>query len=230
MSEANLPVVLVSGASGHVGRAVVLELQRRARLALFGRRSGSVPGLEDASGHREFAVDLADAQRVRSAVAEVQQTLGPISAVVHTVGGYLGGSALSESSADEARRMMDLNYFSALTLIQAAVPAMLAAKQPGTLVLFGSAAALKASQGVAAYAASKAALLRYAEALADEVQPHVRVRVILPTTIDTPVNRKAMPEGRFADWVTPEQIASTVGFLIDEASSGIRFATIPMGR
>ena len=57
-----------------------------------------------------------------------------------------------------------------------------------------------------------------------------RVRVILPTTIDTEINRKAMPNASFGNWVTTAQIARAVAFLIDDASDGIRYATVPMGR
>ncbi len=231
MSQPQQPVVLISGATGHVGRAVALELQHGATLALFERRLESASGLEDSTRHLRFpGIDLNDAQRVQAAVADVRQSLGPIRALVHTVGGYAGGVQVEDpASPDVARQMMELNYFAAINLVRAVLPSMLEAKA-GTVVLFGSAAALKGSHGHSAYAASKAALLRFAEALAEEAAPHVRVRIILPTVIDTPINRKAMPSARFDDWVTPEQIAKTVSFLIHDASSGIRYAALPMGR
>jgi len=126
--------------------------------------------------------------------------------------------------------MLELNYVPAVTMVRAVLPHMLQAGA-GTIVLFGSADALRGRAGSSAYAASKGALLRFAESLADEVGTSgVRVRVILPTTIDTEINRAAMPNARFSDWVTPTQIARTVSFLIDDASDGIRYATVPMGR
>ncbi len=230
MNQAKRPVVLISGASGHVGRAVAVELSQRATLGLLERSLERPSSVAEGGPHQRFAVDLNDAQKVQASIAEARARLGAIDALVHTVGGYAGGVRTQDAAAlDVARQMMELNYFSAMNLVQAVLPSMLEA-QRGTLVLFGSAAALQASAGHAAYSASKAALLRFAEAVAEEAAPHVRVRVILPTVIDTPVNRKAMPNARFADWVTPEQIAKAVAFLIDDASDGIRYATVPMGR
>jgi NAD(P)-dependent dehydrogenase (short-subunit alcohol dehydrogenase family) len=126
--------------------------------------------------------------------------------------------------------MMSVNFYSALHLVKAVLPDLLSAEH-GRIILFASADALRGRAGASAYAASKAALLRYAEALAEEVTPKgVGVRVIVPTTIDTPANRAAMPNGRFADWVSLDQVASTVEFLLAPESAGLRFALVPLGR
>jgi NAD(P)-dependent dehydrogenase (short-subunit alcohol dehydrogenase family) len=150
--------------------------------------------------------------------------------VVHTVGGYADGADVKDQPLDTVRRMFELNVVAAVNVVKAALPDVLSSEH-GRIVLFASADALKGRAGASAYAAAKAALLRFAESLAEEVTPHgVCVRVILPTTIDMPRNRAAMPNANFASWVTLDEVASSVEFLIDPASSGMRFALVPLGR
>jgi NADP-dependent 3-hydroxy acid dehydrogenase YdfG len=230
-SERERPVVLLTGASGNVGQAIAHKLAADCRLVLFDRRACSTSGLSDAALHRTYGgIDLADEAQVRVGVEEVRAGLGNVAALVHTVGGYAGGIAVQNESTNTARRMLELNYLTAITMVQAVLPHFLAAGG-GTIVLFGSADALKGRAGNAMYGAAKAALVRFAEAFADEVADRgIRVRVILPTTIDTPINRQSMPHANFAKWVTPAQIADCVGFLISDAAAGIAYATVPMGR
>lgn len=232
MSDLSKPVVVITGASGNVGQAIARELAPKAKLALLDRREPTLGGLTGAGalGPKSYGgVDLGDEVRVRATVSEVASQLGTIRALVHTVGGWAGGTHAKDQELDLVRRMMELNFVAAVTMVRAVLPQMLEAKA-GTIVLFGSADALRGRAGSSAYAASKGALLRFSESLADEVGADgIRVRVILPTTIDTEINRKAMPNANFGDWVTPSQIARTVSFLIDDASDGIRYATVPMG-
>jgi NAD(P)-dependent dehydrogenase (short-subunit alcohol dehydrogenase family) len=230
VSSVQKPVVVVTGASGHVGQAIARELAPRARLALFDRSAPELAGLADAKEHLGYALDLRDAPAVQAAVDQIPSRLGAIGALVHTVGGWAGGVDVQAQDDELVRRMLEINFLPAVTMVRAVLPQLLAARL-GTIVLFGSADALKGRAGSSAYAASKGALLRFSESLAEEVGPSgIRVRVILPTTIDTELNRKAMPDARFSDWVTTQQIARTVAFLIDDASDGIRYATVPMGR
>jgi NAD(P)-dependent dehydrogenase (short-subunit alcohol dehydrogenase family) len=175
-------------------------------------------------------VDVNDEQSVLAGVEKARGLLGPVRALVHTVGAWTGGTDVAAQSLDGVRNMLAVNFLSAVHLVKAVLPDVLAS-QHGRIVLFASADALRGRAGSAAYAASKAALLRYAEALAEEVAPHgVGVRVILPTTIDTPSNRSAMPNAHFADWVSLEEVANVVEFALSPASSGLRFALLPLGR
>ena len=229
MSAVEEQAVVITGANGHVGAAVVRRLSGRGPLALIGHAP------EKSSGDSEdriayFAADLGDEPSVQAVAGEIRRKFGVIRGLVHTVGGYAGGMPAQEQSLDSVRKMFELNFITSVNVVKALLPDILRAEH-GRIVLFASAAALRGQAGGSAYAASKAALLRYAESLAEEVAPRgVGVRVIAPTTIDTPVNRKAMPDGRFEDWVTLPELADTVAFLLDPASSGVRFATVPMGR
>jgi NAD(P)-dependent dehydrogenase (short-subunit alcohol dehydrogenase family) len=231
MSERKKPVVLITGASGNVGQVLARELSSKAKLALVDRGDCSLEGLANPDDHLSYGgVDLADEARVQATVRDVVAQRGTVQALIHTVGGWAGGAQVREQGLDLVRRMLELNYVTAVTMVRAVLPHMLNAGH-GTIVLFGSADALKGRAGSSAYAAAKGALLRFSESLAEEVgDSGIRIRVILPTTIDTEINRASMPKARFSDWVTPQQIARTVSFLIDDSSDGIRYATVPMGR
>jgi NAD(P)-dependent dehydrogenase (short-subunit alcohol dehydrogenase family) len=100
----------------------------------------------------------------------------------------------------------------------------------GSLVAIGAAAALRAPEGLAAYASSKGAVLRLTESLADELKRDgVRVNAVLPGTIDTPQNRAAMPDADPALWVKPTEVAEAILFLLSDAASGVTGALLPVG-
>jgi NAD(P)-dependent dehydrogenase (short-subunit alcohol dehydrogenase family) len=234
--------VVITGATGNVGGALVQRLLGKVPLALPGqdmsRLAERVPVLlargaalfDDARVALLSNVDVNDEASVAAGMARARNELGPIRALVHTVGAWAGGTEAGAQSLDDVKRMLDVNFLSAVHLVKAVLPDLLAAEH-GRIILFSSADALHGRAGASAYAASKAALLRYAEALAEEITPKgVGVRVIIPTTIDTPANRAAMPKGRFDDWVKLEEVASTVEFLLSPESAGMRFALVPLGR
>jgi NAD(P)-dependent dehydrogenase (short-subunit alcohol dehydrogenase family) len=221
--------VAITGASGAVGRAVAHALSQYETLALLDRAEPHHELPPSARFASYAGVDLTDEVAVDAAFARVRSELGPMRALVHTAGGFAAGQ-VGEQGAAALRQLFETNLITAANAVRAALPDLLAAEE-GRIVLFGSAQSLRGRAGASAYAAAKGGLLRYAEALAEEVTGRgVSVVVLLPTTIDTPVNRAAMPDARVADWVTPDQIASTVAFLLGPAAAGIRFAAIPMGR
>lgn len=220
--------VVITGASGQVGSAIAQHLVGRAPLALIGH--GATEKASAGAEVAHFAADLGDESATERLAGDIRARFGRVRALVHTVGGWTGGVPVEKQPLATVRKMLDVNFISAVHVTKALLPDILAAGQ-GRIVFFASADALRARAGNAAYAASKAALLRFAEALSEEVaSAGVCVRVLAPTTIDTKLNREAMPSARFADWVTLPEIVETVAFLLDPASSGVRFATIPMGR
>jgi NAD(P)-dependent dehydrogenase (short-subunit alcohol dehydrogenase family) len=223
--------VVVTGASGSVGTAVARALSPYETLALLDRRAEARHELPAAARFSSYAgVDLTDEVVVEATFERVRSELGRVRALVHTTGGYAGGTQVADQSSATLRQMLELNLITAANAVRAVLPDLLAAEE-GRIVLFGSAHALQGRAGASAYAAAKGGLLRFGEALAEEVNGRgVSVAVLLPTIIDTPENRAAMPDARFADWVTPEQIAAMVAFLIGPGGAGVRFAAIPLGR
>ena len=124
--------------------------------------------------------------------------------------------------------MMALNLRSGYVLSRAAIPGMLKQKQ-GSIVNIASKAAVDHGAGASAYAASKAAAVALMDSLAAEVKGSgVRVNSVLPSIIDTEVNRKAMPSADFAAWPKPEEVARVILFLCSDDAKVIHGAAIPV--
>ncbi len=226
--------VIVTGAAGNVGSAVArLLAERGARVAavdaLKEPLERAVAGLPGASRHLALSGhDLLDPAACASIVTRVTQALGGIDGAVNTVGGF-AMAPLGDSTPDLWNSLFDVNLKSALNLYRAVVPTMVAAGG-GSLVAIGAAAALRAPGQMAAYAASKSAVLRLTEALADELRTSgVRVNAVLPGTIDTPQNRAAMPDADPALWVKPTEVAEAILFLLSDSASGVTGALLPVG-
>jgi NAD(P)-dependent dehydrogenase (short-subunit alcohol dehydrogenase family) len=210
-------VVLITGATGGLGPAVAHAIAARgARLALVGRDEGSVCELaRQFAEARGFGADVTDEAGVADLMLRVRERVGEPDALVHLVGGYAGGKAahLTEVSTWEA--MLSLNLRSAFLVSRAVLPGMLE-RGRGKIVTIGSRAAYESGARMAAYAVSKAALIKLTEALAAEVgERGIQVNAIAPSVIDTPANRRSMPKADPATWVKPEEVARAVVFLLE---------------
>ena len=98
----------------------------------------------------------------------------------------------------------------------------------GRIVNVGAMGALQAGSGMGAYAASKAGVHRLTEALAAEWKGRITVNAVLPSTIDTPANRASMPRADFTKWVTPQELAEVILFLVSDAASAVTGALLPV--
>jgi 3-oxoacyl-[acyl-carrier protein] reductase len=125
------------------------------------------------------------------------------------------------------QRMYELNVLTALNASRSAIPHLVASGS-GRIVNVGAIGALQAGSGMGAYAASKAGVHRLTEALAAEWKGKITVNAVLPSIIDTPVNRSSMPNAEFAKWVTPEELANVILFLASDAASAITGALLPV--
>jgi len=230
----NGKVIIVAGAAGNVGSAVArLLASRGARVAVIDALapplSAVVGSLEQPDRHLAIPdVDLTDPAAAAAMVAHTVATLGALHGVATTVGGFaMGNLANTNLAAWDA--MFSLNVKTTWNIYRAAVPALRAAGG-GSLVGIGSAAGLRGTSQVAPYAATKSAVMRLTESLADELRPdHIRVNAVLPTTIDTPQNRAAMPDADRSRWVTPAEVGEAMLFLLSDAASGISGALLPVG-
>ncbi len=227
-------VIIVAGAAGNVGAAVArLLASRGARVAavdaLASPLAAMVGNLDNPDRHLAIPdVDLKDPASAAAMVGRVVATLGGLHGVATTVGGFaMGDLASTDLAAWDA--MFTLNVKTTWNMYRAAVPALRAAGG-GSLVGIGSAAGLRGSSQMAPYAATKSAVMRLTESLADELRPdRIRVNAVLPTTIDTPQNRAAMPDADRSRWVTPAEVAEAMLFLLSHAASGISGALLPVG-
>jgi NAD(P)-dependent dehydrogenase (short-subunit alcohol dehydrogenase family) len=138
------------------------------------------------------------------------------------------GHTVHETPESEWNFLFDLNARSVLHAVHAVVPHMIAAES-GKIVNVGAHAALKGMARMGAYCASKDVVIRITEAMAAELgDSNINVNCVLPSIIDTPENRAAMPDADFTHWVTPEALANVIAFLASDEAGAIQGAAIPV--
>ena len=226
-------VVIVTGAFGALGRVVAATLAARgARLGLVDAAQ-AVP--DPIAG--EFAahllmpgIDLASLDATQAMVAQVVARFGALDAVVNIAGGFRW-ETVAEGDVATWDALFTMNLKTALHVCKASLPHLLD-RLGSRIVNIGTGAAAKAAAGMGAYAASKAGVLRLTEALAEETRDRgLTVNAVLPSIIDTPANRRDMPQADFSRWVAPEALADVIAFLLSDAARAITGAGIPvMGR
>ena len=223
--------VMVTGATGNLGRAVADAFAAGgARLALIARDPAKLDALYGPADETRLHLraDLADGAALTQAAADAVARFGAIDALAHVAGGFAMGDPVHETADDVWERMMDMNARATLNIARAVVPHMLAAGR-GAIVTVGAVPALKAPARMGAYAASKAAVIRLTEAMSDELRAKgVNVNCVLPSIIDTPENRAAMPDADPAKWVAPADLAAVIRFLASDAARAVHGAAIPV--
>ena len=221
----NGKVVVVTGASGALGKVVTeLALARGARVAGVDHAPSQVAAT--ANRIELGDVDLSNAAQANKAIDAVASHFGRLDALINIAGGF-AFEAVAEGDPKTWQHMYALNVLTALNASRSAIP-HLAVAGSARIVNIGAIGALQAGAGMGAYAASKAGVHRLTEALAAEWKGKITVNAVLPSTIDTPANRASMPKADFAKWVTPEELANVILFLISDAASAVTGALIPV--
>lgn len=230
----NDSVVLITGGAGNVGREVTRAFLREgARVAVPVYKtdaSNALDPLREEFGPRlfSFALDLTTERGAQEAVREVVEWGGRLAALVHLVGGYTGGRPLTDTAVEAWDRMMDLNLKSAWLTARFAIPVMLR-QGGGSIVFVSSRGAFENRAGNVAYAVSKAALLTLAETVVEEFGDRgIRANVIVPSTVDTPANRRTMPDADRSRWTDPERIGSTILDLVAGRANAANGAAVPV--
>jgi len=232
---------LITGGTGGLGAAVIdafLADGWRVVAPVRGEDGVERPGLEpvgaavveaDQPGLEHVRADLLDAEQVAAAVdVAAAVEAAPLRAVVNLVGGFFDGPRVHELSLEDLERQLALNLRPTFLVTRAALPPLLAAGG-GAIVCVGSRAALRPYRGAAAYATAKAAVIAFARAVAADYRDDgVRCNTVLPSVIDTPANRTAMPDADVQKWVEPEEIARVILFLCSEESASTSGAEIPV--
>ena len=223
--------VLITGAAGHLGGAVARAFAARgARLALADLREDALHGSfgEPDARRLHIAADLLQPAEADAAAARAVERFGRIDVLCNLAGGFRMGEAVHETSARTWDVLMDLNARTVLHMAHAVVPGMLAAGG-GRIVNVGAFAAQKGAAQMGAYVAAKSAVIRLTESMAAELRERgVNVNCVLPTVIDTPENRAAMPDADPARWVAPADLAEAIVFLASKAARAIHGAALPV--
>jgi NAD(P)-dependent dehydrogenase (short-subunit alcohol dehydrogenase family) len=220
-------VVLITGADGGLGTFVTNSfLDAGARVV------GLSPMIANSDFRSENFLalpgEIADGGRARNLVAEAIAKRGRIDVLVNLVGGFTGGQSVAETDDDALNRMLDINFRSAFYMIRAVLPSM-REQGAGCILAIGSKAAVEPAPKAGAYAASKAALVSLIRTVARENSDRgITANVVLPGTMDTPANRKAMPRADFSKWIQPSQVAKMLVHLATAEASQVNGAVIPI--
>ena len=222
--------IIVTGAAGNLGSVVARDLALRGAQVICADRTVRLfdtveDDIDPDRVHWIADRDLTDKGAMDAVVAETLARFGKVTGLVNTVGGFAIGRVTVEA-LDQWDMMMRLNAKVALVTSAAVLPAMVAAGH-GRIVHIAAQPGIKAVAGQAAYAASKAAVIRLVEAIAAE---HRRDRItancILPGTIDTPANRASMPDAKPDVWIPPAAIAELIAFLVSPGGGVVTGAAI----
>jgi NAD(P)-dependent dehydrogenase (short-subunit alcohol dehydrogenase family) len=218
--------VMLTGAAGNLGRAVAGAFAATgANLVLLDLKRGD---LQDGERQLFITADLLDAQSVAAAVAKAVQRFKRIDVLCNIAGGFRMGPPVHETSDKDWDFLFDVNARTVLNMSRAVVPVMLEGRG-GKIVNVGAFAAQKGAAQMGAYVASKSAVIRLTEAMAAELRErNINVNCVLPTIIDTPENRAAMPKADAKRWVAPQALADVILFLASDAARAVHGAALPV--
>jgi NAD(P)-dependent dehydrogenase (short-subunit alcohol dehydrogenase family) len=221
---------IVTGGTGGLGAAVVNRLlDADWRVIVPWLAESGLRRLEQRPGLELVRADLFDPD----AVAEVAKTAAggngpPLRGLANLVGGFAVGGRVHETPIEEFENQLHLNLRPTYLMTQATLPAMIE-HGGGSIVCVGTRAAVQPFQGAAGYIASKAGVIAFAQTIAVEYRDDgIRCNAILPSVIDTPTNRAAMPSADRDRWVTPDAIAGVISHLLSNDSEPVSGAAIPV--
>ncbi|UCE86253.1 MAG: SDR family NAD(P)-dependent oxidoreductase [Deltaproteobacteria bacterium] len=224
--------VIATGGTGALGRAVVrafLEAGDRVVVPWIveAERAALMAAEPAAAGSGQLVWVEADVAEEDGA-DRVATAAGATDVLINGVGGFAGGSPVHDTPLEVWDRMYRMNVRSAVAMSRAALPGMIARRR-GVIVNVASRAAFDRPASLAAYSAAKSAVVALTETLQREVEAYgIRVGAVVPTTIDTPANRAAMPDADPSAWTPPAQIAAAIRWLAGDEAACVRGALLPV--
>ncbi|MBN3580855.1 SDR family NAD(P)-dependent oxidoreductase [Algoriphagus aestuarii] len=209
--------IIITGATGNLGTAVVEKFKREGYHIIVLTRPDKDEYMEEADD--SYEVDVTDEEQVTAFVKEFQLQYGELDALALLVGGFSMGG-FEKTSMEDVQKMFQLNFFSAFHLVRGFLPIM-KKQQKGTFLFVGAKPALELEAGkdMLAYALSKRLIITLTEILGEEIKDSsIRSHVFVPSIIDTPANREAMPDADFSKWVRPQEIAEAMHYAVNTSA------------
>jgi len=215
----------VAGAGGALGHATTVTLAAGGlTVVAVDRTEHALRDLPDSV--RPEVADAADPAAAKSLVDRIAGEVGPPDVLVNTIGAFRPGDALT-ATPETLQLMIDVNLGPALWLSQAVAPHM-RQQGSGAIVHVAARPGIEPAGGMAAYSASKAALVHLTRILDVELRPHgIRVNAVAPQLLDTPTNRATFPDEAMTHAVAPETIAGLIAFLVSDAAAPVSGAILP---
>lgn len=224
-------VVMITGAAGNLGQAVARAFVRSgAQVILVDRTAERLETTfrELDANRMLLAMDLLDGTQVDQAVREVLRQTGRIDVLCNLAGGFSMGQRVHDMRDADLDALFGINVRSMLNAVRAVVPSMLDAKA-GRIVNVGALSALRGNALMGGYCVSKDAVIRLTESMAAELKEQgINVNCVLPSMIDTPDNRAAMPDADATRWVDADALADVVVFLASDGARAMHGAAVPV--
>ncbi|HET7108162.1 MAG TPA: SDR family NAD(P)-dependent oxidoreductase [Candidatus Acidoferrum sp.] len=220
-------VVFITGANGGLGTSVTHAFLRQgARVVGASRRIKAAdfphPNFE------AMALDFSKLEEIKRGVAKIADRYGRLDVLVHVLGGFAGGPSVAETSDEMWEEMQNINLTTAFQVFRETIP-HLRKSGSGRLIAIGSLTAAQPRANLGAYVTFKAALAVLVQTVAlENADAGLTANVILPGTMDTPTNRKSMPDADFSKWAKTEDVADLVLSLANEQAGRLSGLAIPI--
>ncbi len=220
-------IVFITGAKGGLGSFVTRRFLAAGATVVGTSRSISKEDFPQPN-FIPLAVDFTQAAAVHDAIESVIGRFGKLDVLVHVLGGFAGGQTVAQTDDATWEQMRDLNLTSAFYVLRAAIP-HLRKSGTGRIIAIGSLTAVAPHSRLGAYVTFKAALSTLVQTVAlENKDAGLTANVVLPGTMDTPANRKSMPDADFSKWVQPGDVADLVLWIADERSAHVTGIAIPI--
>ena len=217
-------VIVVTGAKGNLGATMISTALNEGAKVIgldYAQLDFQAENFEGFSG-----IDLTNTEATAALFTQIASKYGRIDGLANIAGGFCW-ETLADGDASSWDKMFRINVLTASNASRAALPALI--KSAGKIVNIGAAGASKAGAGFGPYAASKAGVAKLTESLAEECKSqNVCVNAVLPSVIDTPLNRSDMPDADFSNWVSPRQLSEVLCFLLSAKADPITGALLPV--
>jgi len=217
-------VIVVTGAKGNLGATMISTALNEGAKVIgldYAQLDFQAENFEGFSG-----IDLTNTEATAALFTQIASKYGRIDGLANIAGGFCW-ETLADGEASSWDKMFRINVLTASNACRAALPALI--KSAGKIVNIGAAGASKAGAGFGPYAASKAGVAKLTESLAEECKSqNVCVNAVLPSVIDTPLNRSDMPDADFSSWVSPRQLSEVLCFLLSAKADPITGALLPV--
>jgi len=220
-------VVFITGANGGLGSSVTRAFLRQGARVIGGSLRITAADFPQPN-FEALAIDFNKLDEIKGGVAKIAERYGRLDVLVHVLGGFAGGSSVAETSDEMWEQMQNINLTSAFHVFRESIPHLRKSKG-GRLIAIGSLTAAQPHANLGAYVTFKAALSMLVQTVAlENADAGLTANVILPGTMDTPGNRKSMPDADFSKWAKTEDVAELVLSLADEQARHLTGLAIPI--
>ncbi|MEH6588312.1 MAG: SDR family NAD(P)-dependent oxidoreductase [Halioglobus sp.] len=213
--------IVITGAAGVLGQATA-KIAKEKGAQTIGLDVISTDSLPNIDSYHQ--VDLLDRQATQTCV----ESIGQFDALLNIAGGFTMGMDAAEPSDEQWNWMFSINVQTMRNAVMSAVPIFKTGER-GKIVNIGALGALSGAGAMSAYCCAKSSVMRLTESLSEELKADgINVNAVLPSIIDTPANREAMPDANFNEWVTPDKLAQVICFLASEEASAVHGVLLPV--